>query len=440
MQNHTTLPKRSLQGESGNSAAFHPYHGVSLHQGHAGSRYDRSNALRPTPPEARIMKPHHHKRLVVQSTLAVVAFLAILFLPVGHAVAATKPDLYALVVGIGKYRHAGHLPTVPHGAAQIFDFLAQLKGTCFNAVYRIVLVDEQATKENIESAIKELSKARKDDVVFIYLEGHGSPLTGDSTRYYFTAYDTGSDLIKTGLWINNRELFRSIQSERVLFLTGSCFSGGFLDGLARARTQGAITDFLGDQRGRFGVSAARANEVAWMSAKYGMSLFSFYVIKALRGHAAPENTGKITVNDLYTYVRDNVCKESGNAQNPDLFHQTSNPAETPIVNYSKALELDVKFFYETDDHLLKVLTDESVLKSGQHVGIAFKAKTDCYVQVLWWDSQAKLVKVFPNPQFGEGTGHVKAGETVWLPYKGKKHWYVLDNQPGTETVYFVATR
>ncbi len=36
---------------------------------------------------------------------------------------------------------------------------------------------------------------------------------------------------------------------------------------------------------------------------------------------------------------------------------------------------------------------------------------------------------------------MKAGKTYWLPYSSEgDRWYVLDNNPGTETIYFVASR
>jgi len=86
------------------------------------------------------------------------------------------------------------------------------------------------------------------------------------------------------------------------------------------------------------------------------------------------------------------------------------------------------------------LTNDSVLKSGQHVGVAFKPDADCYVHVLWWDSTGQVGRLFPNPELTEGTGEAKAGKIQWLPSRKGKHWYVLDDKPGVETVYVVASR
>jgi hypothetical protein len=48
--------------------------------------------------------------------------------------------------------------------------------------------------------------------------------------------------------------------------------------------------------------------------------------------------------------------------------------------------------------------------------------------------------LFPNPRLTQGTGQIVAGKTYWLPHSDGERWYVLDDKPGTETIYFVASR
>ncbi len=117
--------------------------------------------------------------------------------------------------------------------------------------------------------------------------------------------------------------------------------------------------------------------------------------------------------------------------------------KTPVFvvpKYANPLDIKVQFFYEADNGKIQPLTDQSVLKSGQHVGVAFQPESDCYVYIFWWDSTGGVGQLFPNPQLTEGTGKVKAGQTYWLPSRDGERWYVLDENPGVETIYFVATR
>jgi hypothetical protein len=392
-------------------------------------------------------------RLNIPSYLKVKFVLAVIlgsFLAFSHLnslqAAEQAPELYALVVGVQKHK-SPHLNRASiQGPTELYDFLSERK-QAFSKVHVALLTDEQATKANILRVwTKELDRARKNDVVMIFLDGHGGTDPSAPGEYFFCPYDTyegGQSLAKTGVRVSDKKLFQAIASERLLFLTGSCFSGGFLSGLARGRAPEAPPELFQDLKGRFGMTAAKNDEVAWVLPKFGMNVFNFFIVKGLRGAADTSNDGNITIKELYDYVSDSVLKETNGAQHPQLFASKSNPGTTTIhtvPTYSDKLEVDVKFFFETEDNLVQPLTDDVVLKSGQHVGIAFKPNADCYVHIFWWDSSGQVGRLFPNPKLTEGTGQVKGGETHWLPSKGVKHWYVLDQAPGYETVYFVASR
>jgi hypothetical protein len=66
------------------------------------------------------------------------------------------------------------------------------------------------------------------------------------------------------------------------------------------------------------------------------------------------------------------------------------------------------------------------------------------VYIFWWDSSGQVGRLFPNPELTEGSPAVGGGQTYWLPLRqGEKpqyRWYVLDDVPGEETFYFVASR
>jgi len=379
------------------------------------------------------------------SCILIYVSLAILLLT--HSIEAAEMkdvDLYALVVGLEKYKDPSLKRTpMAAAAAQLHDFLVERRGL-FRKVKVALLLDEKATKANIVKVLKEeLRAARKDDVVLIFMNAHGFASEAEPGKFYFTPYDGDPKDPSTRLQLNDKSLFENIKSERLLFATGSCFSGGFLAGLAKGVKVGEDVDFLGQLQGRFGVSAAAATEQSWNTGKYGMDLFGYYFIKGLRGAADTSNDGKITVKKLFDYLSQEVEKETFGAQHPQLFVAKGNPSETTIYEvptYSKDLDIKVNFFHEADDKKVKLITEETVLKSGQHLGVAFRAESDCYVYIYWWDSTGGAGELFPNPQLTEGTGEVKAGQTYWLPSKDGERWYVLDKNPGTETIYFAATR
>jgi hypothetical protein len=112
------------------------------------------------------------------------------------------------------------------------------------------------------------------------------------------------------------------------------------------------------------------------------------------------------------------------------------------VSYAEAkpLEIRAQFFYEDENKEIRPLTNQSVLKSGQYVGIAFRSQENSHIYVLWNDSSGKMGVLFPNPALTDNIPEVIAGKSYWLPSKDSERWYVLDDNPGTETIYFIAAR
>lgn len=357
------------------------------------------------------------------------------------AAVGEKVALYALIVGVEKYKDPGIKPLSAQPCRELYDFLVERR-QLFSDVNVALLMDEKASKANIEKAFQELGKAGKSDMVIILMDGHGSADPRDPSKFYFVPYDADSGEQEKTNVLMDKKLFEHVHSDRVLFMTGSCFSGGFLTGLERGRVHKPL-DFLEHVTGRFGMAAARADEVAILTHSLGMDVFGFFLLKGLRGHADTSGDGQVTVKELFDYVAENVQSYTGGAQHPQLYCVRETAEHTPIYNtptYPEELKLDVKFFYETDDEKVRLLTGDSVLKSGQHIGVAFKPDADCFVHIFWWDSNGKAGRLFPNPDLTEGTGEVKKGQVYWLPAKGGKRWYVLDDNPGQETVYFVASR
>ena len=88
------------------------------------------------------------------------------------------------------------------------------------------------------------------------------------------------------------------------------------------------------------------------------------------------------------------------------------------------------------------LQEGSVLHSGDHYKIIFTPMEDCYIYIFQIDSAQKIYQLFPMERFGEvivnNFNPVQTGKTYYLPAESKS--YVLDQQIGKETIYFLASR
>jgi len=198
-------------------------------------------------------------------------------------------------------------------------------------------------------------------------------------------------------------------------------------------------------RGRLGIASSRPDQLSYERPIFGNSVFTHFLLKGLRGEASRGSSGSgvITTRSLYDYVAKQTSEATEGQQSPQIYNVGGGNDQAPIFvvpKFDQPLKIRVQFQCEDDEKKIRPLTNDSVLKSGQHVGITFRPEDDCYVYILWWDSIGNVGRLFPNPKLTEGTGRVKANETYWLPSMEGERWYVLDDKPGEETVYLVASR
>lgn len=372
---------------------------------------------------------------------------------------AQEARLFALAVGVTVFKDS-RVPSLNLSAKDARDFhqfLEERKHIFPSSPSPTLLVDKEATRANISSAIRnKLGKATKDDIVIIYLSGHGamySPI-GRASRdrkeddeFYFITHDADVDnLYGTALLMNDQNLFKGIQSERCLLLADACHAGGFTGGLAKSipKSIDPIRNLFQGLRGRVGIASSNPHEQSFEKDIFGNSIFTHFLMKGLRGEAVRETSSRIvTVKQLYDYVAMKTREASEGRQNPLFYASDPRAGSTPVFlvpTYASALNLKVQFQYETSEGTVGALEEGNVLRSGQHFGVAFGADADCYLYIFWRDSEGQFGQLFPNPQLTEGTAEVRAGRTYWLPSMGGERWYVLDNVPGEETIYVVASR
>jgi len=107
------------------------------------------------------------------------------------------------------------------------------------------------------------------------------------------------------------------------------------------------------------------------------------------------------------------------------------------------LFFEVNFVYRPKaEKEFKPLTPGSVLQSGDYYKIIFTPNNDTYVYIFQIDSAGKMYRLFPMEKFGEvivnNFNPVKSGQTYYIPAKNKS--FILDQQTGVETIYFMASQ
>ncbi|PXW28350.1 DEAD/DEAH box helicase [Paraburkholderia caballeronis] len=143
-----------------------------------------------------------------------------------------------------------------------------------------LLVDENATRDNVSEAIfGTLANAADDDVIVISFAGHGSPDGG------IAVYDTlCTDLAGTTLSMASiGDAFKATRARAVLCILDCCFSGHaparVLEVPAQPRSVFALEGVAGE--GRILLTACTARQVAWEQPGTGHGLLTYAVIQAM---------------------------------------------------------------------------------------------------------------------------------------------------------------
>jgi uncharacterized caspase-like protein len=231
--------------------------------------------------------------------------------------AQEKPNLFVVSVGVSKYedkRFEGGVVYSAKDAQNVADsFLAQ-RGKRYNRVEAKILLDNQATGQNIRAAIDWLQKAATPDShVLVFLSGHGGPnMLG---AYEYTVHDTNPLVSSTrvqGRWL--RERMQKIAGKRFLMLD-TCHAGGF--GFKDA-------DFTA-------FASCGAKQLSGEKADLRNGYFTRCLLEGLQGKADLNFDGTVSIAELETYVHKNLPTLTQGRQQLTTHRPTSIAGDLPLV-------------------------------------------------------------------------------------------------------------
>jgi len=264
-----------------------------------------------------------------------------------------KGSLYYLAFGVSRYK----LPELAlnyadKDARDLEDVVMRMRPK-YDNVFSKVLLNSEATAENIKSAKAFLAGAKTDDTVVLFAAGHGGYSRGADPKYYSLPYE--GDPAKpetTGVTFEAIEsMLDGIKPRKKLFLLDTCDSGeldeetfGRYYAAAKARgitprsyrkplkvrgTEEAaprpylyeknrlIYNDLSRRTGAIVFSSSRGGEISYESSDIQNGFFTHEVIAALSGRQADQNgDGKVSTKELRGYVSAAVKTSTNGLQNP----------------------------------------------------------------------------------------------------------------------------
>jgi len=221
------------------------------------------------------------------------------------SITARPPMLHVLAIGINDYRD--RRLTLNYGvpdAKAILDALQTKTKKVFNEIVVHQLLDRAATKDTITRTLENLKESNPEDVVIIYMAGHGIAVRDE---WYFVPSEfrlpfTAKRLERGGLSsADMRGLIARIEARRTFLLIDTCQSGtaaavfeDYVDRRALRR--------LGRSVGMHVLAATAKNQQAAELKTLGHGVFTYAVLKGMDGGAdVSPSDGNLTAQEIIQF-------------------------------------------------------------------------------------------------------------------------------------------
>jgi len=239
----------------------------------------------------------------------------------------------AVVIGNRNYAASGSpdVEFASRDAKTMRDYLIQTFGYDANNI--LYAEDATLTKFNEFFGSERDHRGRlfkyvKKDVsrVFVYYVGHGAPDL-ETTDAYFVPVDANPrDLKSNGYRLQTfYDNLAKIPAKGMTIVLDTCFSGNSEKGMIFKNISPALVkvkkEFQGPANAVVITSAAVDQVSTWYPEKKH-SLFTYYFLKGLQGHADLNKDGEVTVGEMAQYLKDHV---------PYMARRLSGIEQSPVV-------------------------------------------------------------------------------------------------------------
>ncbi len=221
--------------------------------------------------------------------------------------------IWAVIVGAARYLHMPSLRYTDDDAYQVFAFLKSPEGGALPDRQLRLLVDEDATHRNIIMAMREtFLRADENDVVLFYFSGHG--LQGAFLPVDYDGFENRLEHSEI------RDALLATRAKNKLVLADACHSGSLL--ASRAPIHETLLKYyqaLADSRGGTALLlSSKGEEYSLEDGGLRSGIFSHFLIRGMKGEADADNNRIITIDELFSYVHQQVRRYTGNIQTPTL--------------------------------------------------------------------------------------------------------------------------
>jgi len=235
------------------------------------------------------------------------------------------PKDWGLIIGVEDYAHLPRVDYARKDALVIKEYFNKILGVPEENI--ISLIDSDATKARINGYLKRFipNNVSKETTLYVYFAGHGAP-DMQKGEPYLIPYD-GDTLFIEETGYKLKDFYKAIYdldvNQAYVFLD-SCFSGvasraaemltkGTRPALLKVEDVGLATQEV------ISISAATSSQASNPLPKEGHGLFTYYLLRALKGKADVNEDRFVTIKEIYSYVNKQVTRAArrmGREQTP----------------------------------------------------------------------------------------------------------------------------
>ncbi|WP_448529931.1 caspase family protein [Raineya sp.] len=260
-----------------------------------------------------------------------------------------KPVLHLVTIGVSEYANSQmNLKYARKDGEDLAKMLQTQKGV-FSEVKHYALFNKDVSREQVQALKQKLARSSVDDVVWIFVSGHG--LLDKDYDYYLATYevDFGNPSAKGLRYEELEELIESVPARQRLLMIDACHSGEIdKDEITQASQSESLQkeglkfrnfgtniknknvglansyelskQLFTDLRKGVGatvLSAAAGVELAQESDKWQNGAFTYCLLQGLQsGEADSNKDGAVMLSELQKYLYESVPKLTGGLQQP----------------------------------------------------------------------------------------------------------------------------
>ena|SRR5579862_1997503 len=256
---------------------------------------------------------------------------------------------YAVVIGISRLSHASteiaSLKYADRDAASFAQFLKSPSGGGLTDDTLTLLTNDRATTQNINYNLSSfLARAQPQDTVLVYVAGYGAHDPQDPRNLYLLTADTKPEDIRgTSFSMDQmqRVFEQVLKAHRVVTIADTCHGYGVLSAGETSKNNNLINQYLeryAAKKERAVITASDISETSIEDARWddGHGVFTYYLLKGLKGEADTNRDGVVTTGELFDYLERVVPEATGGKQNPRAMSGLATNLPISILRTSNA--------------------------------------------------------------------------------------------------------